>query len=614
MRFVVLIAFVVLAARLVQLQELSGSQYSEIAINQVTAVQHTPALRGGIYDRNGEVLAISVDRDQIIGDPLIIKDPESEADSLSHVLHVPESTLYKDLTESSGYVYLAKLVDSQVADAVERLDLTGINVEPTTERVDPANQLASPLIGTVGGQGSGQSGLEYEYNSLLSGTNGTLTNEESPSGVVLPDAPQTGSLAHEGSGIELTVDEPLQYQAEVALRSELVSSHAISGTVIVMGVHTGDILAMASLVQDPKTHVVSEAPYNLATNSVYEPGSVFKLVTFSAALEDGAITPTSDLTVPPEMTIDGSVFHDAESHPTEVLSATQVLAQSSNLGTIEIAQRLGPKTVFQQMQKLGIGQMTGLDFPGESAGLVEPLSKWGPTDLASTAIGQNTAVSPMQVLDMMNTVASGGLFVSPRLVQAVVQPDGSLRDIRPAVQRRELPKSVTSELTGMLEQVVTDGTAPTAAVPGYTVAGKTGTAQIPNPKAPGYLSGEYMATFTGFAPAQNPQISAIVVLNRPTPIFGGTVAAPVFSQVMDYALQRYGVSSAAGSTSSPQSAIATSDVISPASTQLGDDRGADGTENTPARINSVAPDGYTAYSPEQAGTIARSAGHNARSP
>jgi cell division protein FtsI (penicillin-binding protein 3) len=547
LRLVVLIAFLALAGRLIEIQGLSGNRYSSLAAGQVTTVQQVQAIRGAIYDRDGEVLAITVPRSTIVADPFIIKgDAPFEASRLAPILHVPAALLLSELTEDSGFVYLAKLVDNQVAQTVASLNLPGINLLASQQRVDPALELASPLLGTVGAAGEGQSGLEYQYESLLSGQSGTLIDEEAPSGVILPDAPVSGSAGRDGDGIELTLDEPLQYMAERSLSGALLTSHATSGTVIVMNVHTGDILAMASLVTDQKTHTVREAAQNLALTSVYEPGSVFKLVTFSAALQAGTITPTTVLTIPPSMTIDGSVFHDAEFHPTEQLSATQVLAQSSNLGTIEIARKLGNKAIFDQMQKLGIGRPTGLDFPGESQGLVEPLDQWGPTDLASTAIGQNTAVTPMQVLDMMNTVATGGVFVPPRLVQAVVTPDGSLREIRLAVQHRELSPAVTSQLTGMLEQVVSDGTAPGAAVPGYTVAGKTGTAQIPNPNGPGYLQGAYMATFTGFAPAQDPALSAIVVLNRPTPIFGGEVAAPVFSQVMTYALQRYGIPASPG--------------------------------------------------------------------
>jgi cell division protein FtsI (penicillin-binding protein 3) len=224
------------------------------------------------------------------------------------------------------------------------------------------------------------------------------------------------------------------------------------------------------------------------------------------------------------------------------LSATQILAQSSNIGTIEIAQALGKDRLAAQIGALGFGQPTGLGFPGESAGLVKKdASQWSASDIGSTPIGQDDAVTAQQVLDMINTVATGGVFVPPRLIRATVSSDGSVTATRSGAERRVLSPQVSSELTAMMEQVVQDGTAVSAGVPGYTVAGKTGTAQIPDPVHGGYIPGAYMATFAGFAPAQNPALSAIVVLAQPTPIFGGVVAAPVFSQVMQYALNRYGV-------------------------------------------------------------------------
>jgi cell division protein FtsI (penicillin-binding protein 3) len=309
-----------------------------------------------------------------------------------------------------------------------------------------------------------------------------------------------------------------------------------------MDTHTGDILAMANLVADPATGKVVEASQNLALTQVYEPGSVFKVVTFSAALTDGIIAPSTVLTVPSSLTIDGWVFHDAENHPTENLSATQILAQSSNIGTIEVAQALGENRLAAQIGALGFGRPTGLGFPGESAGLVKGApSQWSPSDIGSTPIGQDDAVTAQQVLDMINTVATGGIFVPPSLVRATVSSDGSVTATRSAATQRVLSPQVSTELTAMMEQVVQDGTAVSAGVPGYTVAGKTGTAQIPDPVHGGYIPGAYMATFAGFAPAQNPALSAIVVLAQPTPIFGGVVAAPVFSQVMQYALHRYGV-------------------------------------------------------------------------
>jgi cell division protein FtsI (penicillin-binding protein 3) len=270
------------------------------------------------------------------------------------------------------------------------------------------------------------------------------------------------------------------------------------------------------------------------------------LVTFSAALQEGLINPSSVFTVPDQIKLDGSTFHDAEPHPTETLSATQILAQSSNIGTSEIAQGVGEQRLLSQVKALGFGQPTGLNFPGESPGLLATAAQWEPTDLVSLPIGQVDAVSAIQVLDAYNTVANGGVFVAPKLVQAMVSPTGALTQAPPSPTHRVISPAVDTELNSMLQQVVNQGTGTSAAVPGYTVAGKTGTAQIPTPGKDSYVTGAYMASFVGFAPAANPTLSIVVVLDRPTPIFGGTVAAPVFSQIMSYALHRYDIPTTPG--------------------------------------------------------------------
>jgi cell division protein FtsI (penicillin-binding protein 3) len=295
---------------------------------------------------------------------------------------------------------------------------------------------------------------------------------------------------------------------------------------------------------------VNEAPSNLAVTQLYEPGSVFKLVTFSAALQYGLINPNSVFTVPDQIQLDGSTFHDAEPHPTEQLTATQILAQSSNIGTSEIAQGVDETRLLNQVKALGFGQPTGLNFPGESPGLLATAANWEPTDYVSLPIGQVDAVSALQVLDAYNAVANGGTFVAPKLVQATVSPSGTITQAAPSATHEVISPSVDSELTSMLEQVVDTGTGTSAAVPGYTVAGKTGTAQIPTTGQDSYVTGAYMASFVGFAPAANPTLSMIVVLNRPTPIFGGTVAAPVFSQIMSYALHRYDIPTTPGAQTS----------------------------------------------------------------
>ena len=301
---------------------------------------------------------------------------------------------------------------------------------------------------------------------------------------------------------------------------------------------------------------VEEAPSNSAVTQVYEPGSVFKLVTFSAALADGLITPTSQLQVPASLKMGSYTFHDAESHGTEDLTASQILAQSSNLGTIEVAQRLGENPLLAQISKLGFGRPTGLDFPGESEGLVPGANAWTGTSIGSTPIGQDDAVTAQQILDAYNAVANGGVFIAPSLVRGTVSPSGAMRPTKPSARHRVINPTTDAELTSMLEGVVSSGTGTEAAIDGYTVAGKTGTAQIPNPSHLGYISGAYVGSFAGFAPAQNPVLSAVVVLDHPTPIYGGAVAAPVFSTIMAYALHHYGIpTTAAGTTSAANSAV-----------------------------------------------------------
>jgi cell division protein FtsI (penicillin-binding protein 3) len=439
-------------------------------------------------------------------------------------------------------------------------------------RIVTNGNLAAPVLGFTHGNGVGAAGIESEENSLLAGKAGKETVIESPSGVALPQsnvADKVGSTP--GTGVELTLDTALQYESEQALAGAIESSHAQSGTAIVMDVKTGQILSMANLVATqpdagatttgttPATaaggvipigpkDAVDEASSNLAVTQLYEPGSVFKLVTFSAALQDGLINPNTVFSVPDQITLDGSIFHDADPHPTEDLTATEILAQSSNIGTSEIARDLGEQRLLAQVRNLGFGQDTGLGFPGESPGLLATAANWEPTDYVSLAIGQVDAVSALQVLDAYNAVANGGVFVAPKLVEGTVSGSDQVRPTPASPEHRAISPEVDSELTSMLEQVVTAGTGTSADVPGYTVAGKTGTAQIPTSGQDSYVAGAYMASFVGFAPAANPTLSMIVVLDRPTPIFGGTVAAPVFSQIMGYALHRYDIPTTPGAS------------------------------------------------------------------
>ena len=580
-RLFVVVIFVLMVLRLVQVQEFGHQHYAALSKAQLTETVTVPAIRGGIFDRNGEVLAETVTRQTVVADPQIIKDPASVAAALATVLGQPASTLRSELTENSGFVYLAHRVPDSVAAQVTKMNLNGINLVPESQRVVPVGLLAEPVVGTVGWNGAGTSGIEYQYQSLLAGKAGKTDVLESPDGVALPST-DASTPAQAGTGLELTLDESVQYVTEQALAAEILASKATSGTAVIMDVKTGDILAMANLdsttapgasttsgaptltadvgstpdssgatlvaQSDTLPAGVVEAPSDSAVTQVYEPGSVFKLVTFSAALADNLITPTSPIGVPAALPMGKYTFHDAESHGDETLTATQILSQSSNIGTIEVAEGLGETRLLNQISLLGFGHPTGLGIPGESEGLVPGPSQWTGTSIGSTPIGQDDAVTAQQVLDAYNAVADGGVFVSPRLIRATVAPDGTVHAAAPSETHRVIDPTTNAQLTQMLESVVATGTGTEAMIDGYTVAGKTGTAQIPSADHLGYVPGAYVGSFAGFAPAQDPVLSAIVVLNHPTPIYGGAVAAPVFSTIMAYALHHYGIPTTAAAT------------------------------------------------------------------
>jgi cell division protein FtsI (penicillin-binding protein 3) len=572
-RILVAVALVLLVARLVDVQVVHASSYGAAARGESSITVSLPSLRGGIYARDGAPLALSVATEDVVADDFQVAHPVQTALALSPLLNIPATTLAAKLHQKSGYVILARQLPEATAQKISSDAIPGITLIADAQRVVPNGNLGSPLVGFTNAAGQGAAGIEYGDNRLLAGVDGKETIMESPSGVALPQSPVTNQTpTTPGTGVELTIDSQLQYEAEQSLAKEIESSNALSGTAVVMDVKTGQILSMANLVANhpsasagpaakatPVTgangvvpigphDAVDEAPNNLAVTQLYEPGSVFKLVTFSAALQYGLINPNSVFTVPDQIMLDGSVFHDAEPHPTEQLSATQILAQSSNIGTSEIAQGVGEQRLLAQVKDLGFGQDTGLEFPGESQGLLATPAQWEPTDYVSLPIGQVDAVNALEVLDAYNTVANGGVFVAPKLVQATVSPTGTLTKTAPSPTHEAISLPVNAELTNMLEQVVVGGTGTSATVPGYTVAGKTGTAQIPTAGHDSYIPGAYMATFVGFAPASNPTLSMIVVLNRPTPIFGGTVAAPVFSQIMSYALHRYDIPTTPGAT------------------------------------------------------------------
>lgn len=560
LRAVIAAAFLALGVRLVFLQVIDHAHYARLSVAQVREDLTTTALRGGIYDRDGQTLAISRPTSLVIADDFQIAHPLREAKALSALVHVPVTKLTSLLSEKSGYVIVNNDLELTAGHRVASLAFPGIVVENSSVRTYPDGTLATSVLGGVNSAGRGVAGLEYEYQKLLAGQTGVTREFVSASGVSLPATHATViRKAKPGVGLELTLDSSLQYVTERDLARQIKEYDALTGLAVVEDVKTGQILADASLV-NTKTPAGSLGPVpawgksvgaagveqtvnNLPFSQAYEPGSVFKVVTFSAALQDGLITPNTVVPVPNSVVVGGRLFHDAEEHPLEHLTATEVLAQSSNIGTYQIGLKVGETGILSQVHELGFGQTTAIDFPDETPGLLVDAANWYTSDEVALPIGQVDAVPAIQVLDAYNAIANGGVFVEPKLVRGYVYPDGSVKATAPSAEHVVLSPSVDATMIKMLEQVVLDGTGTNAIIPGYAVAGKTGTATIPTP-GKDTLTSYYNASFVGFAPANDPVLSMIVVIQRPLDnIYGGTVSAPVFQEVMSYALHHYGIPS-----------------------------------------------------------------------
>ncbi len=534
----VAVAAALLVGRLVLVQVLNGTTYARFGAGEVNQQVPLPATRGALYDRNGNLLAASVAASNVVVDDFQVTNPVAEANALAPVLHVAATRLATELSQRNGYVVLGQDEPSSVVARLSAMAPAGVTFQSTSLRVAPDAVLFQPLLGALNAAGRGVAGLEEMVNAQLSGRSGSEVVPEGPGGTPLPLAPSHVVAPHNGSSIVLTLDQPLQAEVTRDLSAEMASQHAHSGVAVVEDVRTGAILAMVDLVSTP--HGIVPASDNLAVTSVYEPGSVMKIATFSYALKDGVVTPQTVLSVPYSLTIGGYPFYDAEVHPTQPMAACEILAQSSNIGTIEIAHQLGMSRLHAALHDLGFGRYTGLGWPGESPGLVGSASSWTGSSQGSVPIGLGEAVTPLQIVDAYAAIANGGVAETPHLVAGTVSPTGVERPVRAPAGRRVLPSWVAHEMVPMFESVIQDGTAVLAQVPGYAVAGKTGTSQQPSSTG-GYIPGDWNASFVGFVPAQAPRLAAIVTLNHPTTIYGGSVAAPVFSKIMQYALPHFGI-------------------------------------------------------------------------
>ena len=535
--------FLIIVVRLAYVQVLSPSRY--VAYGDAQRIQPIAVAggRGAIYDRNGEDLAISGPLTSVAADPSIVDEPAAAAGRLAPVLGIEAGVLRGLLSEDVRFVYLARQVDDDVADAVRDLDIPGVILFEEEARFTPSEDLASALIGDVDRDNRGISGIEQAYDDQLSGESGSLMVERDLQGRTIPAGRHHIDPARPGDDLLLTIDRNLQFEVEGILQAQVMAKGARGGIAIVSNPETGEILALANLETDPATGVVHNTGNNMAVTQNYEPGSVNKVITLAAALEEGLVTPDEVINVPPSLRVADHTYHD--SHPGN-LTVTDILAQSSNVGTIKLAQQLGAERLDEYLRRFGFGRDTGLGLPHEENGQMLPLDRWSGTSIGSIPLGQGINVTAMQMLFAYNVLANDGVYVPPTLVAATRDSEGERHPVAADDSRRVVSPTTASQLRAMLTEVIENGTGEAAAIEGYDAAGKTGTARKPQPEGGGYKnpdgSYDHISTFAGFLPADDPKLSVIVVIDEPTTgYYASDVAAPAFAEIGRRAARAMGV-------------------------------------------------------------------------
>ena len=529
----------IICFRLVRLQIF---KYSDFMLRAEHEHNHTIPIeprRGNIYDRNGFALAMSVEVDSVFAVPTEVYDPVQTASLLSKVLNLDAQTLANRIKNGHNFVFLKRKIDDQTANRVRELNLHGVYLMKEPQRFYPKRELAAQVIGFLGVDDVGLGGLEREFDDDLHGIPGQETisvdarrklfaNVEKP-----PDP---------GQNLVLTIDETIQYIVEKELDQGMEDTKAIAGTVVVENPRTGEILALANRPTfNPNVFysVPAEALKNRAVTDIYEPGSVFKIVTYSAALDQHLITPDDKVDCQHgSIDVFGMKIHDHES--LGVITMSEALAHSSDVAAIKVGMKLGEDRLYHYIHAYGFGQQTGIELPAETRGMAKPVSRWSKVSIGAISMGQEIGVTPLQTISLVSTIANDGMYTPPRIVAGELPPDSKALPVvyHPAQQHRVISTMTAAQMKKMLEGVVLFGTARRAILDGYTVAGKTGTAQRVDPNTGVYSKTKYVASFIGFSPVNTPAITIAVILDSPAGLHqGGQVCAPVFKRIAEQVLE-----------------------------------------------------------------------------
>ena len=529
---VLLLAFSAVAARLVYLQVVMGPVATAQAREQRMRDVVLPPRRGTIYDREGEPLAVSVDARTVYANPNAIDDKKATAAALASVLGGSPESYEAKLDRKSGFAYIARRVDIAQATALESLELKGIGFLDDSKRSYPSGELACQVLGFVNPDGKGVAGTELQYDRILAGTPGTLLAERDPFGRIIPGGIERSVDPVDGHDVVLSVDKDIQYQAQLELNALVQQYQAKGGSVLVMNPHTGEIYAMASTpTYDPNRYseASQDAYRNRVVSDAYEPGSTIKSLTAASVLDAGVFTPESKLELPPSLKVAGKTVGEAHGRGTVTWTLAEIVTHSSNVGSVKLGQALKVRGLYDYFARFGLTKKTGIDFPGEAVGWLPPPEQWSALSMANIPFGQGVSMTPLQLCRAISAIANDGELVTPHLALSLPQDDEKEREWP---KTRAISQAAARSTNTILQAVVTEGTGKEASVAGYSVAGKTGTAQKALPGGKGYASGAYVSSFIGFLPAEDPQVLVSVIVDEPKGvIYGGVVAAPAFSRL-----------------------------------------------------------------------------------
>jgi cell division protein FtsI (penicillin-binding protein 3) len=528
-----------ICGRLVYLQIFRYGSFVKQAEHQQQREIPLSAKRGVIYDRAGHELAMSVLVDSAFAVPTEVKDLPTAVSLITRITGEDHNVVLADCRNHKTFCWVARKADDETIERIKSLNLQGIHFQKEPKRFYPARDLAAQVVGTVGMEDSGQSGIEHAFDDELRGRAGKMFISVDARRQWFSDVEKQ---PEPGDSLVLTIDKNIQYIAEKELDQAIHDTQAIAGTVIVENPHTGEILALANrptFNPNLRKQITPGALTNRAVSYVYEPGSTFKLVTISAALEEKLTNP--DEVFDCQM---GSIVYNGmrirDSKPHGLLPVWGVLAESSDVGAIKIALRLGEDRFYKYIRAFGFGQQTGIELPGETRGLTKPVSRWSKVSIAAISMGQEIGISPLQLAGLVSTFANDGVWVAPRIIAGKVEPQGAPQSVafHPGTSRRVISSYTAAEMRSMMQKVVLEGTGRKAILEGYTAAGKTGTAQKVDPATGAYSKTKYIGSFAGFAPMNNPQIVVAVILDSAVGLHqGGQVSAPVFRRVAQQVLE-----------------------------------------------------------------------------